>query len=428
MRRAGSECARAGAIFCCAPSPSRRSSPSVVAAAGARGCGPRRAYRRRAGRERHADRSPAQILLTFSEPVDPTLSHVQLVDARDDPWPRVARATRARRPAAVAGRGGHAARARRLHGRLADRLGPRRPLRRRLYAFGVGVANVGTVAPFGKFVSTSPWLSAVAAAGRWLLYAGLALLLGAAGTCWLVLRGRLPPAGQPLLRLGWLLAAVGVSTVILTERAIVRAPSLLPLFETHEGLAAARAVSRRAGPLRRWPWPPRRVLPRPRHAGRARRRGRRCRARADLGRPRRRPLALARVFNLAVPVAARHGGRGLGRRPALAAARPARARRAGTRRPPSGASRRSPPSAWPSCCSPACLAPSAEVGAPANLAAHQLRPSPAGEAGARSARWSRWARSTTSCRCPRSARRGRLRPLRRTLSAARSCWASPSWR
>ena len=103
------------------------------------------------------------------------------------------------------------------------------------YAFGVGVANVGTVAPFGKFVSTSRWLTGAAAVGRWLLWAGLVLLVGAACTCWIVWRGALPAGGRTLLGLSWLLAAVGVSTVILTERAIVRAPSLLPLFETPEG-------------------------------------------------------------------------------------------------------------------------------------------------------------------------------------------------
>lgn len=182
-------------------------------------------------------RSPGQLLLTFSEPVDPTLSKVFVVDTRGHPAPGVSSS------AAVPGD----------HQQL--RVVLTRPLPQGVYtvdwqtvsaldghfaagayAFGVGVANVGVVAPFGKFVSTSPWLTAVAAAGRWTLYAGLAVLLGAAGTCLFVLGGRLPGGGVALLRLGWLLAAVGVATVTLSERAIVRAPSLLPLFETHEGL------------------------------------------------------------------------------------------------------------------------------------------------------------------------------------------------
>jgi copper transport protein len=181
-------------------------------------------------------RSPGQILLTFSEPVDPTLSHVRVVDTSGHPAPGVSSSQPVRGDQqelrivliaplphgvytvdwqTVSAIDGHFAAG--------------------AYAFGVGVANVGTVAPFGKFVSTSPWLTDTAAAGRFALYAGLAVLLGAAGVGLLALRGRLPAGGVTLLQLGWLLAAVGVATVTLTERAIARAPSLLPLFETHEG-------------------------------------------------------------------------------------------------------------------------------------------------------------------------------------------------
>jgi copper transport protein len=181
--------------------------------------------------------SPGEILLTFSEPVDPSLSHVQIIDTRG----RAASGVSRSEPVP-----GHQQQLRvmltqplphgvytvdwqtvsALDGHFAGGA----------YAFGVGVTDIGTVAPFGKFVSTSPWLTGLAAAGRWTLYAGLALLLGAAATGLFVLRGRLPRGGGLLLRLGWLLAAVGVATVTLSERAIVRAPSLLPLFETHEGL------------------------------------------------------------------------------------------------------------------------------------------------------------------------------------------------
>jgi copper transport protein len=181
--------------------------------------------------------SPAQILLTFSEPVDPTLSKVQVFDAHGRTVSGVSRSqpvsgNQQQLRIVLASPLAHGVytiewqTVSALDGHFAGGT----------YAFGVGVANVGAVAPFGKFVSTATWLTTVAAVGRWLLLAGLALLLGAASTCWLVLRGRLPAGGLLLLRLGWLLAAVGVSTVILSERAIVRAPSLLPLFETHEGL------------------------------------------------------------------------------------------------------------------------------------------------------------------------------------------------
>ena len=140
-------------------------------------------------------RSPARILLTFSEPVAPTLSKVQVFDAHGR---------------SVAGV---------MHSRPVPgnqqqlQVGLTSPLAQGVYtiewqtvsaldghfaggtyAFGVGVANVGTVAPFGKFVSTATWLTAVAAAGRFLLYAGLVMLLGAAEH--LLVRPGRPAAGR----------------------------------------------------------------------------------------------------------------------------------------------------------------------------------------------------------------------------------------
>ena len=182
-------------------------------------------------------RSPQQILLTFTEPVDPTLSGAQVVNTQGQAVPGAlpshAVPSNSEQLVIVLSRplphgvytvDWHTVSA--LDGHYVTGA----------YAFGVGVANIGKVAPFGKFVSTSPWLTGTQAAGRWLLWAGLVLLLGAACTCWFVWRGKLPARGPTLLWLGWALAAVGVSTFILTERAIVRAPSLLPLFGTPEGL------------------------------------------------------------------------------------------------------------------------------------------------------------------------------------------------
>ncbi len=180
--------------------------------------------------------SPRLIVLTFSEPVDASLSAARIVDSRGRPAPGVAAAR------AVAGdpyqlrlaltatlpRGVYTVDWRTvsaLDGHVAAGA----------YAFGVGVANVGTVAPFGRYASTAAWLTVVSAAGRFALYAGLAVLLGAVAVCLAAFHGRLPAGGGPLLWGGWLLAAAGVATVTLSERAIVRAPSLLPFFETQEG-------------------------------------------------------------------------------------------------------------------------------------------------------------------------------------------------
>lgn len=182
-------------------------------------------------------RSPQQILLTFTEPVDPTLSGAQLVNTQGQSVPGAlpshAVPSNSEQLAIVLSRplphgvytvDWHTVSA--LDGHYVTGA----------YAFGVGVANIGKVAPFGKFVSTSPWLTGAQSVGRWLLWAGLVLLLGGACTCWFVWRGTLPAGGSTLLWAGWALAAVGVSTFIVTERAIVRAPSLLPLFGTPEGL------------------------------------------------------------------------------------------------------------------------------------------------------------------------------------------------
>ncbi len=103
--------------------------------------------------------------------------------------------------------------------------------------FGVR-ENPPQVSQFGKSLgSTSRWLTGASATGRWLLYLGLALLVGAAGTCIVCFRDRLPAGGRPLLRGAWLLGAVGLAVIVLAEKAAVGAPSLLPLLQTSEGHA-----------------------------------------------------------------------------------------------------------------------------------------------------------------------------------------------
>lgn len=180
--------------------------------------------------------SPDQITLTFSEAPDPSLSLVQVINAFGHAVPgQTTTQTVPGNP-----------------GQLRVLLGQALPRgvytvnwravsaadgheSQGAYAFGVGVANVAEIAPFGKLAHTSRWLSAAAAAGRWALYCGLVLLVGAAATGWAAFGGGLPGGGRLVLRLGGLLAAAGVATAMLTERAIVSAPSLLPLFRTAVG-------------------------------------------------------------------------------------------------------------------------------------------------------------------------------------------------
>jgi copper transport protein len=90
------------------------------------------------------------------------------------------------------------------------------------FAFGVGVAApaAGTAATSTRAATTPP-PSPLAVAGRWLLYLGLALLLGAAATGLAVYGGRLPAAARPLLLTGAGLTLVGVGARVVAARSAV---------------------------------------------------------------------------------------------------------------------------------------------------------------------------------------------------------------
>lgn len=103
------------------------------------------------------------------------------------------------------------------------------------FAFGVGVTPAPGSVRTVDLLYTSPWTSGLAAAGRWLLYAGLVLFVGAASTCLLVLGGRVPAGGAFVLRVAAVVAIAGLCAMVWAERALVGASSLLPLFETTEG-------------------------------------------------------------------------------------------------------------------------------------------------------------------------------------------------
>lgn len=179
-------------------------------------------------------RPPAQISLTFAEDPDPTLSAVRLFDASGAEVPgvskpRVAPGDPARlevKPPSLAD-GGYT-----VAWRAVSAVDGH--VENGTFAFGVGVPAPVSVKVIAS-VDTSPWMSALAASGRWLLYAGLAVFVGAASTCLLVLAGRLPAGGVTLLRLALLLAVLGFCATVWAERALSGAPSLLPLFQTHYG-------------------------------------------------------------------------------------------------------------------------------------------------------------------------------------------------
>ncbi len=60
-----------------------------------------------------------------------------------------------------------------------------------------------------SLLNSSPWITAASTAGRWLLYIGLALLVGAASTVLLVFDAHLPHHGLGSLRVAVAVATLG---------------------------------------------------------------------------------------------------------------------------------------------------------------------------------------------------------------------------
>ena len=100
------------------------------------------------------------------------------------------------------------------------------------FAFGIGVTP--GAAPSGSATGGgAPPPSALAVAGRWLLFAGLVLLLGATFTALVVFRAP-PPSTLPVLFAGWVLAAAGTYGVAEAQRAAAEA-SWSDVFSTSLG-------------------------------------------------------------------------------------------------------------------------------------------------------------------------------------------------
>lgn len=165
--------------------------------------------------------APHRLILSFTEPPDPRLSSVELLDAAG---------------AAVAG----ASPAQSVAGHPAElRVALTRTLPDGAYtvrwrtvssidghvAGSSFVFAVGTAAPPSAVAagasSTPTSLSAAQAAGRWSLYWGLLLLVGAAAVSFLVAGAATPAHGRALLVAAWVVCATGVAVMTLAERAVV---------------------------------------------------------------------------------------------------------------------------------------------------------------------------------------------------------------
>jgi copper transport protein len=180
--------------------------------------------------------SPPKIVMTFAENPDPRLTLVRILDSNGRTVPGVSPVEAVPgRPlelqvglSTVLGRDVYTVNWRSVSavdGHVANGA----------FAFGVGMAPVPGSVKTVDLLHTSAWTSALSAVGRWLLYAGLALFVGAASTCLLVLGGRVPAGGALVLRVAAVVAIVGLCAMVWAERVLVGAPSLLPLFQTPEG-------------------------------------------------------------------------------------------------------------------------------------------------------------------------------------------------
>jgi copper transport protein len=164
--------------------------------------------------------APERVILTFTEPPDPKLSSVQVLDAtgaqvqegKAQPVPGDDHALQVGLPSdlsdgvytvswiAVSETDGHAT--------------------SRAFAFGVGVNTTDIVPRPGAGGSGTPSPSALSVAGKAALYAGLALLF-AAGALGLVVFGGTVPGGRRTLAVGAVLAPLGSVAIVAAERSML---------------------------------------------------------------------------------------------------------------------------------------------------------------------------------------------------------------
>jgi copper transport protein len=178
--------------------------------------------------------SPRRIVLTFSEAPDPKLSLIKVLDAEGVAVPGVSAAQ------AVPG------------DKASLEVVPDTPLADGTYtvnwravstvdghvddgAFAFGVGQAAGDVLVVELVHTSPWASALAGVGRWLLYAALAVFIGAASTSLFAYRGSLPRGGVPVLRGAAVAGVVALALLTWGEKMLVGARTLLPLFQTRQG-------------------------------------------------------------------------------------------------------------------------------------------------------------------------------------------------
>ena len=162
------------------------------------------------------ERAPGAVTLRFSERPDPGLSTVRLLDsggrvvAGGPARPVAGRPQELRLPVAGLPAGGYT-----VSWRIVSAVDGHRT--DGVFGFGVGAAGAPQLPPSQAAAEVRAGHSpaALAVAGRWAWYWGLALLVGAAATGLLVFGGRLPGRPGPLLGLAVASAAAGLVAMTL---------------------------------------------------------------------------------------------------------------------------------------------------------------------------------------------------------------------
>jgi copper transport protein len=176
--------------------------------------------------------APMQVVVTFTEPPDPGLSFLHVLDASGR--------------SVTSGSSGP------VPGNPLQLRVPLQPLPNGVYtvawrtvskvdghvtgssfSFGVGVSSIPSASPASVQGTTTPSPKPLMVAGRWAFYWGLALLLGLTVVEPLVMRAP-PPGWRALLASGLALAVVGIGAMVLAEKQTVGV-SLGRLFASAAG-------------------------------------------------------------------------------------------------------------------------------------------------------------------------------------------------
>src|SRR5919197_405559 len=177
-------------------------------------------------------KAPMEVLITFTEAPDPGLSVVHVLDSsghqmeKGAAQPVPGSPLELRTPLGSLGKGVYTVTWRtvsRVDGHVTGGS----------FSFGVEVPPAEG-RPTAATIPSTPSPSPLGAAGRWAFYWGLAILVSAAALRFLVFRERLPQGASALMVSAWVLSAVGLAPMILTERSTIGV-SLGRLFSSTPG-------------------------------------------------------------------------------------------------------------------------------------------------------------------------------------------------